>query len=103
MGNMTNKIVSMAQVGKEIHITCETDFNMSNALLIKEALLESVERDGDEVLSLTAATSIDVSGIQLAFSWKNALLAKGRKADVLLPVNESIKDLLVKTGITQIF
>jgi hypothetical protein len=100
---MKEKIITTVQVGKEIHIICEADFNIGNAGLIKEALLESLERNGDEILSLTNTPAIDVSGIQLAFSWKHELEAQGRRAEVLLPGKEDIKDLLEKTGITQMF
>jgi hypothetical protein len=100
---MNTKILSIAQTDSGTQMICESDFCVSNGAAIKEMLLQSLQRSGDETLSLTHATSIDVSGVQLAFSWKKALLAQGRKAIVLLPQGESIKDLLEKTGITQIF
>jgi hypothetical protein len=82
---------------------CEEDFTAENAASIKEALLASTARKGDEILLLSEATAIDVIGIQLAFAWKLALQRQQRKAEVLLPQPESIIDLLKKTGITQLF
>jgi hypothetical protein len=100
---MANEILRVVQAGNETHIVCDQDFCAFNGEEIKETLLQSLERTGDETLSLTAATSIDLSGIQIAFSWKNLMTAQGRKGKVLLPDNESIKDLLMKTGLTQLF
>jgi anti-anti-sigma factor len=100
---MENTILNIQETNQGTVMICEKDFNIVNAETIKEVLLQSAERKGNEVLSLVGATAIDASGIQLAFSWKKKLQAQGRKADVLLPLSENIKDLLDKTGITQIF
>jgi hypothetical protein len=103
MYDMENTILKLVETGKGISMICNDDFSAANARAIQESLLKSSARKGDEVLSLAKAISIDVSGIQLAFAWKRALQAQGRKADVVLPQSENIKDLLDKTGITQIF
>lgn len=100
---METNILSTTQSDNGTLIICQNDFCVLHAEVIKDTLLQSLQRSGDETLSLTDATSIDVSGIQLVFSWRKALQAQGRKATVLLPQTESIKDLLEKTGITQIF
>jgi anti-anti-sigma regulatory factor len=99
---MANSVLNVHGTDRGITMTFEGEFAAVNVKMIKEALLESAARKSDEILSLTGATSIDVSGIQLAFSWKKALQAQGRKADVLPPESENIKDLLIKAGITTI-
>jgi anti-anti-sigma regulatory factor len=100
---MEKLIIKIQKTNEGLAMICEEDFNVANAQAIKEALLESVERKGNEILSLVTATTIDASGIQLAFVWKKALEAQGRRADVLFPNSENSKELLDKTGITQIF
>jgi anti-anti-sigma regulatory factor len=100
---MKNLIIKIQETNEGLAMICEEDFTVANAHAIKEALLQSIERKGNEILSLVTATAIDASGIQLAFVWKEALKAQGRKADVLVPDSENSKDLLDKTGITQIF
>ncbi len=82
---------------------CSNGFNAANAESIKAELMESVERTGEEILSLQHATALDITGIQLAFAWRKALTAQGRKATVELPRAENINDLLVKTGVTKLF
>jgi anti-anti-sigma regulatory factor len=99
---MAKAILTIQKTDQGITMTFEGEFTVANVEIIKESLLQSAAREGDEVLSLTGATSIDVSGIQLAFSWKKILQAQGRKADVLLPQLDNIQDLLNKSGITQI-
>jgi anti-anti-sigma regulatory factor len=99
---MANTILNVQQTEKGVTMIYEGEFTVTNAHVIKEFLVQSVARESDEILSLFAATSIDASGIQLAFSWKKVLQSQGRKADVLLPQSEEIKDLLEKTGISQI-
>jgi hypothetical protein len=100
---MNTDIFSIAQIDNEIHMTCEAEFSVSNAVVIKQALQQSAARKGDETLSLTKARSIDLTGIQLAFAWRAALKIQGRNAKVLLPEAAPLKDLLQKAGITQIF
>src|SRR4051812_45189218 len=100
---MKDSILKIIEIYNKTEMICEADFVVANAVLIKKALLASVERKSDETLSLIAATSIDASGIQLAFAWKTALQNQGRNGEVLLPQSTNIKDLLEKTGITQIF
>jgi hypothetical protein len=77
-------------------------FTMATSQNIKNELLASLLRSSNETLDLTNANAIDVIGIQLAYGWKKALEANQRKATVILPESENIKDLFVKTGITQI-
>jgi hypothetical protein len=100
---MANPILTIIETNTRTEMVCESDFTVTNAEIIKTTLLESSERKGDEILSLVGATSIDASGIQLAFAWKTTLQNQRRHADVLLPQSANIKDLLDKTGITQIF
>jgi anti-anti-sigma regulatory factor len=100
---MANPILKIIEAKNSTEMICEGDFNVTNGESIKQALLESAARKGDEILSLAGATSIDASGIQLAFAWRTALQTQHRKADVLFPQSSDIKDLLEKTGITQIF
>jgi hypothetical protein len=99
---MANTVLNVQETDQGITMTFEGDFTVENVESIKASLLQSAARKGDEVLSLLGATSIDVSGIQLAFSWNKILQSQGRKAEVLLPQLENIKDLLNKSGITQI-
>jgi hypothetical protein len=99
---MANPVLKVQETDQGIIMIFEGEFTVGYVEMIKESLLQSAARKGNEILSLIGATSIDVSGIQLAFSWKKILQAQGRKADVLLPQSENIKDLLIKAGITQI-
>jgi anti-anti-sigma factor len=100
---MAKIILEIIETESGITMAYEGEFNVTNVEHIKEALLQSAARKGNETLLLTAVTAMDVSGIQLAYSWKKILQAQGRKADVVLPQLESIKDLLEKTGLTQMF
>lgn len=100
---MSNVILEITENNQVVHMICTNDFNASNAASIKVELMQSVERTGEEVLSLQQATALDITGIQLAFAWRKALVAQGRKAKVELPRAENINDLLVKTGITKLF
>jgi hypothetical protein len=99
---MANSVLKVQETDQGITLTFEGDFTAVNGAIIKEALLQSAARNGNEILSLIGAISVDATGIQLAFSWKKILQAQGRKADVLLPQLENIRELLIKTGITTI-
>lgn len=100
---MENTILKIEETDLGITMICDGDFTVTHAEFIKKELLDSAARKGDEILSLSNAKSIDVSGIQLAYSWKKILEAQGRQATVLLPQSENIKDLLEKTGLTKLF
>jgi hypothetical protein len=88
--------------GNTLEIELEGDFVLRSCDEIKIQLLKSLDRSGAETLVLKDATSFDVSAIQLVFAWKKSLEKQGRIATVVLPDNQDIKDLLSKTGITQI-
>jgi anti-anti-sigma factor len=100
---MINAILNIQETDHGTTMAFEGEFTVANVETIKASLLQSAARKSDEILSLIAVTSIDASGIQLAFSWKKMLQNQGRKAYMMLPQSENIKDLLDKTGITQIF
>lgn len=100
---MINVILPITESNQVIHMTCSHDFNATNAAAIQAELMQSVKRTGEEVLSLQHVTALDITGVQLAFAWRKALVAQGRKAKVELPRAENINDLLTKTGITKLF
>jgi hypothetical protein len=78
------------------------EFTMATSESIKKELIASQSREGNETLDLTKASMMDVIGIQLAYAWKKALKENQRTGTVILPNSENIKDLFVKTGVTQI-
>jgi hypothetical protein len=86
----------------DIRIEVSGDVTIATSEKIASELLRSLLSAGNGTLDLTNATTIDVVGIQLAYAWKKAFAHKQRKAIVILPQSENIKDLFVKTGITQI-
>jgi anti-anti-sigma regulatory factor len=86
--------------GLEIEVNGE--FSVGTCKDIRQQLELSLERSGHETLVLKNVTTMDVVAIQLTYAWKNALAKSGRKGTIVPPDEESIKDLLVKTGITQI-
>jgi ABC-type transporter Mla MlaB component len=83
-------------------LTIEGDFNLRNIAHAKAALLESNSRKNDEALNLKNVTALDLAGVQLAYAWRKSLQAQGRQATITLPEDEGIKDLIKKTGITNI-
>lgn len=93
------KIVS---TGKEIRLEIQGDVTIGTRKKIKNDLLPSVATEGNMSLDLSQANMMDVTGIQLAYAWKKALAQNQRTGIVILPESENIKDLFVKTGITQI-
>lgn len=78
------------------------EFTTATIENIKNKLVESQSREGNEVLDLTHASVMDVVGIQLAYAWKTNLKHNQRTGTVNLPESDDIKDLFVKVGITQI-
>jgi anti-anti-sigma factor len=86
----------------QIQIEVEGEFTIGTSEAIKPKLISSIERSGPETLQLKNVTTMDVAAVQLAYAWKKELKKNGRKGTVVCPEDENIKDLLVKTGITQI-
>jgi hypothetical protein len=78
-------------------------FNAANSVTIEQLLSASMRRAGHETLVLTNVTTIDITGIKLAYAWKRALELQNRSAKVLLPECSVVKDLLSRTGITKLF
>jgi hypothetical protein len=87
--------------GDEVQILCEKEFTRSCTDAIQQML--ATEKSGTVILSLQRATTFDVAAIQFVFALKKKLEVSGHNVRVLLPESESIKDLLVKTGITKLF
>jgi anti-anti-sigma factor len=85
-----------------IQIEIEGEFSIGTCEAIRPQLTSSIERTGLDTLQLKNVTTMDVSAIQLAYAWKKELKKTGRIGTVVCPEDENIKDLLVKTGITQI-
>jgi hypothetical protein len=84
------------------HLEVRGEFTLRCGEGIKKDLISSISEESNESLDLTHACAMDVAGIQLAYAWKKALQDNGKKANVILPESENIKDLFAKTGITQI-
>jgi anti-anti-sigma regulatory factor len=85
-----------------MRLEVQGDFTITTYETLKKEIVSSLSREGNETLDLTNASQVDVVGVQLAYAWKKALEKQHRTAIVILPESESIKDLFVKTGITQI-
>jgi anti-anti-sigma regulatory factor len=99
---MTPGISKTTQASGTIELTAEGDFTVRNGATIKTSLLENASEKSDEALNLKNVTALDLAGIQLAYAWKKNLQAQGRQASITWPEEESIKDLIKKTGITTI-
>ena len=82
---------------------CRGEFNAARTIGIEQLLSESLRRRGNETLVLTDVTRIDITGIKLAYAWKRALELQNRKAQVLLPASAVIANLLIRTGIAELF
>jgi hypothetical protein len=97
----TNAIENIeSENGLEIEVGRE--FTTETFKIVRQQLLSSLERSGPETLLLKDVATIDIAAIQLAYAWKKKLSKDGRRVTIVLPEDENIKDLLVKTGITQI-
>jgi hypothetical protein len=98
---MTNSIKTTNR-DNVLHIEVEGDFVLATCEAVRLQLLKSLQRPGPECLSLSEVTGIDVAAIQLAIAWKRSLANQQRIATIVLPKQDDIKELLIKTGITQI-
>jgi len=83
-----------------VQLLVQGDLKVQHANDFKDFLLESMNRASNEKLMLGQVTGIDVTGVQLTYLWKKSLRKQGREATIELPENESLKELLEKTGIT---
>jgi anti-anti-sigma regulatory factor len=99
---MNDNDIKTASTENGILLEVHGEFTIATCENVKTELLASLARQGNETLDLSKATHVDVIGIQLAYAWKKCLQKKHREAIVILPESENIKDLFVKTGITQI-
>jgi anti-anti-sigma regulatory factor len=99
---MKENTIKIANTENGIQLEVHGEFTMSTCENIKKELLASLSRAGNETLDLSNASHVDVVGIQFAYAWKKSLQENLREAIVILPQSENIKDLFVKTGITQI-
>jgi anti-anti-sigma regulatory factor len=98
---MENEITPV-KTNNATQLQMDGEFTLRFGEKIKQDLISSASEEGIQSLDLTHASAMDVAGIQLAFAWKRALQDNGKKAQVILPESENIKDLFAKTGITQI-
>jgi len=86
--------------GVQLHV--QGNLNVQHANDLKKFFLQSISRSSNEMLILNQVTAFDVASIQLTHLWKMSLKKQGRTASIELPESESLKDLLEKTGITNI-
>lgn len=99
---MTENEIKAIDTENGIRLEIHGEFTSRCSEQVKKGLIASLSRDGAELLDLTQVSAMDVAGVQLAFAWKSALEQSGRKATIMLPEAENLKDLFTKTGITQI-
>ena len=85
-----------------IRLEAEGDFTLSTLETMKKDLLVSASAESPQTLDVSKCTMMDVVGIQFAYAWKKALSENKKTGTVILPESETIKDLFIKTGITQI-
>src|SRR5688572_22470961 len=83
-------------------VSASGDLTVQHAYELKSNLHQVIERTGAIHLAFDKADSFDTSAIQLTYAFKKEMEKYGRKVSLLLPVNESLIDLLTKTGITKI-
>jgi hypothetical protein len=104
--SLTKKIMdnelNVTNTEDAIQLEARGEFTLRCGDKIKQELMLSAARAGAESLNLVEASAMDLAGIQLAYAWKKSLEQRGRKAVVILPEAENIKDLFTRTGITQI-
>ncbi|WP_133259505.1 STAS domain-containing protein [Pseudochryseolinea flava] len=84
-------------------IICSGEFNAARAIAIEQLLGQSMTRRGQETLVLTHVTTMDITGIRLAYAWRRALELQNRNAKVVLPASGVIGNLLERTGIAKLF
>jgi anti-anti-sigma regulatory factor len=100
--NMKENEIKVVNTKNGIQLEMSGEFTLRCSEQTKKDLLSSLSREDSESLDLTQTSAMDVAGIQLAYAWKKALVYSGRKATIVHPTSENIKDLFTKTGITQI-
>jgi hypothetical protein len=99
---MKNLILKTEPHHNTLGLVIEGECKVQNSFTLREFLLESVCRAGDETLILTHVTALDISGFQLIYLWKQRLESQSRRANISLPLDKGLTDLLEKTGITKI-
>jgi anti-anti-sigma factor len=94
--------INIAHTDDGLRLAVGGEFTIATSDTIKRELVASSSREGNEILDLRNVSMMDAVGIQLAYAWKKALKKNNRTGIVICPELETIKDLFVKTGITQI-
>ena len=69
--------------------------------LIRDSLLEILNSNGNYLLSLRDAEEMDLSMVQLLWSLRHAFKTAGRRLTITWPQQESLSQLLSKTGLLQ--
>ena len=99
---MSKPTFKIEKRNEETALLVQGDISVKHTGELKEYLLQSISRNGNEMLVLNQVTEFDVASAQLTYSWKKKLEHQGRKVSIQLPENKNLRELLDKTGITKI-
>jgi hypothetical protein len=99
---MAKATLKMETSAGETSLLVRGELKVQQAAELKDFFLQSVRRSGKETLVLHDVTAFDIASAQLTHLWKKSLEQQGRQPSISLPKDQGVKELLEKTGITNL-
>lgn len=99
---MARPIFTIENSKTESRFSVAGDLTVQYAHEFKAFLMQVLEQPTAVKLAFEEAGSIDTASVQIIYAVKNVMEKRGRQVHLSWPVNESVLDLLTKTGITKI-
>jgi len=99
---MSKPIFTLNKDNTRSTYTIAGELKVKNAKELRAFLLPALEQQAVAHVSLDKVTSIDTASLQIMYAVKKEVEQRGGKIAFSWPTNESVKDLLTKTGITKI-
>jgi anti-anti-sigma regulatory factor len=100
---MAKPELTIEETNDKVKLLVTGNLTVQHSKELQRILLQHCEFKTTVQLVLDDVAALDVAGIQLAYAWKNEVIKKGGVAEVSLPAERALLELLDKASITKIF
>jgi anti-anti-sigma regulatory factor len=100
---MAKPALKIEKTKDKVKLVVTGNLTIQHSKELQRLLLQHCDFKKAVQLVLNNVAALDVAGIQLAYAWKSEVIKKGGLAEVTLPVEKTLLQLLEKASITKIF
>jgi hypothetical protein len=100
---MAKPEIKIEKTNDKVRLVATGNLTVQHSKELQQILLLHCDFKNEVQLVLDEAVALDIAGIQLAYAWKSKVIKNGGLAQVTLPVEQNLFQLLEKATITKLF